>query len=109
MLLSQSIQVHFICNSNFPEYPWKELSAYPYGYWRKPQNQRDCLDKIAKKLSITDLSQVHFPCEALNPKWYMVRKAEVIAMGGASLIAFYKNSLIRALRSIYPGSQTCKM
>lgn len=59
--------------------------------WSATITQRQELERVGTRLGITSLEG-----------WYQISLRDVIANGGGGLMAYYGNSLFKALRSAYP-------
>jgi len=76
----------------YPELNWdpsKFLKSR--NYWLDLNNHQAFLEKLAKKLNITNLTD-----------WYKATTNDVLANGGAPLLNYYQGSLTKALAAIYP-------
>lgn len=64
----------------------------PIRYWENKSNQRAFFDSIAKKFNITS-----------PPQWGNIDARTFQKNGGNTILFYYKNSLFKALRSVYSG------
>lgn len=55
--------------------------------------QREFLDTLATKLGVKRPSD-----------WGVISKSKILAHGGSSVLRFYNNSIIKTLKSVYPGN-----
>lgn len=72
---------------------WFHSPVYSHGHWRKRENQRLFLERIARELGIT------------NPKeWGKIKLWQIRRMiGGSSMLNYHKGSLFKALQASFPG------
>jgi hypothetical protein len=63
----------------------------PHGYWTVRENHRLFLDNFAKNHDIRNQSD-----------WYNITNIQILQNGGSGLLLQYKQSLLNALKSIYP-------
>lgn len=63
------------------------------GYWQSKQNQKIFFETLAKKLSIAQPSD-----------WGRITVSKIREHGGGSVLSIYDNSLRRALKVIFKGS-----
>jgi hypothetical protein len=78
----------------YPEFKWLpwRFSKVHSTFWDSYSNQREYFDWLKSELGIEHHSG-----------WYSVPYNTVIQHGGFGILSLYQNSLINALRSIYPG------
>lgn len=62
-------------------------------YWKSKQNQRDFLNRMAKKYEISHWND-----------WYRVKQRNIEESGGRGLLKMYGGSHISAIMSNFPGS-----
>ena len=78
-----------------PEYdwlPWKFKNGVNRGFWKDADNQRKAMDWAGKELKVEKIED-----------WYQVKISQVAKLVGKTfLFEIYHESLILALRSIYP-------
>ncbi len=67
-------------------------------YWSNTENQRNFMDLIAKKLSITEYDG-----------WKHVTKTVIERNGGAGLVRRYNGSMTKLLETVYPEHQWDQM
>ena len=79
----------------YPEHIWESdrFANKLRGFWNSLENQKNFIEKIAKKLGIQpgDLEA-----------WYKVATSDVIQFGGGSLLPYHGYSLARLIMAIYP-------
>eukprot|EP01114_Cavostelium_apophysatum_P019814 TRINITY_DN6476_c0_g1_i1.p1 TRINITY_DN6476_c0_g1~~TRINITY_DN6476_c0_g1_i1.p1 ORF type:complete len:606 (-),score=129.46 TRINITY_DN6476_c0_g1_i1:43-1860(-) len=82
-------------SSIYPEHDWKdwqfEADGVAYKYWNTKKNQRKFLDQLAKKLHVN-----------VWEDWYDVKISDLELNDGGGLLGLYSNSVMQALRSVYP-------
>ncbi len=62
------------------------------GYWDNINNQRAFLDKLAKKLNITD-----------QRGWYNIKLSQIMEYnGGGLVIGKYDGSLVKLITTVFP-------
>lgn len=77
------------------EREWFEyLPKYPDSYWDSTENQRNFLDSIASEYHIRQ-----------SRDWKRVSKTVIKNKGGQGLLSRYNNSLLDALKAVYPRDQ----
>lgn len=75
----------------YPEHNWDvfKFTKTPHGTWKDVNNRRTRLQRLALQLKLKNLDG-----------WYKLTATEV--RKHASFLSYYKNSLIKALRRLYP-------
>lgn len=71
---------------------FSNVALHKPGYWKQKDNQRVCLDAIAKKFNVVE-----------NKDWGKITNVDVINNGGSNVLKQYGGSLFRALQSIFSG------
>lgn len=89
-ILHSNIGVNEIVEKNWDKQMWIDRRK---GYWKLKQNQRNFLEKVALKFNVKN-----------EQDWHRIGTRDIIAEGGAALLARYGNSLMRSLKSVFPGS-----
>eukprot|EP01027_Heterolobosea_sp_BB2_P016812 GEZU01023884.1.p1 GENE.GEZU01023884.1~~GEZU01023884.1.p1 ORF type:complete len:176 (+),score=33.57 GEZU01023884.1:114-641(+) len=75
----------------YPEHPWPPLQTVRRGHWDDVANQRAFLESIREDLGVVHLDD-----------WCSVTVEDVMTRGGRGLLKRHRNSLVCALRAIYP-------
>ena len=88
--------VPLLLKSIFPNYPWDFtphlMRLDPPSYFKNPENQREFLEKLYKKLGLTELDE-----------FAAVTKQTINRAGGRYLLKhMYKNDICLLLSSVYP-------
>ncbi len=77
--------------SIYPEYPWKPWDFnVKKTHWNTMENQREFMDWFAKENKISTIDD-----------WYKIKIKDVVAKGGKPVLEMHRNSLIKALQTVY--------
>jgi hypothetical protein len=79
----------------YPNYDWKawRFHAVPKGFWKEPQNVRECIEWLGRQLNVKQLDD-----------WYNIKTQDLETAGGAGLLKKFGYSISSILQICYPGT-----
>lgn len=77
----------------YPEHEWLEwkFQYVGFGFWNNPNNQKNFLDWLGTQLEFKTMED-----------WHNISNDLILQYGGRGLLAYYNNSSLQMLQSLYP-------